>query len=156
MSEVLTTRPEDIPGLFVEHWNNRDARALANLFTEDAEFVNVVGLWWHDRESIFKAHDYGLKRIFNNSDLRLMKTKVKYLSDHIAVVHARMRLKGQTELIKGEQPDLRYNIFTFVCMQTDKGWKCEAAHNTDIIPGAETWINSEDGRKAANYRTPKK
>ena len=91
-------RPEDIPKTFVEAWNRRDADGIADLFDEDAEFVNVVGIWWHDREAIRKAHAYGLERIFNNSTLRLGTVKVKYLADDIAVVHARMSLSGQTHI----------------------------------------------------------
>lgn len=59
--------PESIPTLFVEAWNNWDLDTLASIFDEDAEFVNVVGLWWHDRASILKADAYGLERIFNRS-----------------------------------------------------------------------------------------
>lgn len=38
--------PVDIPARFEEAWNERDARKLAAIFDEDAEFVNVVGIWW--------------------------------------------------------------------------------------------------------------
>ena len=100
-------RPESIPAVFVEAWNNRDADTIASLFDEDAEFVNVVGLWWHDRESIRRAHAYGLERIFDRSTLRLAAVKVKSLSKGIAVVHARMTLSDQTSVggipAKGER-----------------------------------------------------
>lgn len=52
----LAYRPEEIPSLFVEAWNRRDPNRIASLFDQDAEFVNVTGLWWHDRASIRKAH----------------------------------------------------------------------------------------------------
>src|SRR5690606_12944242 len=42
--------PEDVPRLFVENWNDRRADLLAELFEEDADFINVVGLWWENRE----------------------------------------------------------------------------------------------------------
>jgi hypothetical protein len=71
---------------------------LPSIFDADAEFVNVTGLWWHDRESIRQAHAYGLKHIFDRSILQLVRVKVKWLSDDIAVVHARMRLSGQTPI----------------------------------------------------------
>ena len=38
------TSPEHIVHGFAEAWNRRDAAALAALFAEDADFVNVVGL----------------------------------------------------------------------------------------------------------------
>ena len=52
---TATASPADIPALFARAWNDRDPDALASLFDEDAEFVNVSGLRWHDRESIRKA-----------------------------------------------------------------------------------------------------
>ena len=88
-------RPEDLPRLFVEAWNKRDPDALASLFDSHAEFVNVTGLWWHDRASIRKAHAYGLERIFNASTLTVDERRVKQLSDDVAIVHAAMTLSGQ-------------------------------------------------------------
>ena len=84
----LAYRPEEIPSLFVEAWNRRDPDRIASLFDQDAEFVNVTELWWHDRASIRKAHAYGLERIFNESTLTLDEVRVRQLSDGVAVVHA--------------------------------------------------------------------
>jgi uncharacterized protein (TIGR02246 family) len=41
--------PETVPSRFVEAWNARDTDGIAALFEKDAEFVNVTGLWWHER-----------------------------------------------------------------------------------------------------------
>ena len=145
--------PEEIPSLFVEAWMQRDADMLASLFAEDAEFVNVVGLWWHNRADIKQAHAYGFEKIFSESDLVLRKTTVKHLSNDVAVVHARMRLKNQTPKGKVKTPSLRQNIFSFVVQKREESWICVSAHNTDIIPGAETNIIDEEGRfKSVNYR----
>ncbi|WP_428235806.1 SgcJ/EcaC family oxidoreductase [Gracilimonas sp.] len=145
--------PEQIPALFTEAWMQRDADMLASLFTEDAEFVNVVGLWWHNRDDIREAHAYGFDKIFGGSELVLRKTTVKYLSDDIAVVHARMRLKDQTATGDTKAPSLRQNIFSFVVQKLEESWICVSAHNTDIIPGAETNIIDKEGKfKSVNYR----
>lgn len=145
--------PEEIPNHFVDSWNKKDAKALASIFDEDAEFINVTGLWWHDRSSIFKAHDYGLKVIFKDSELSLRKMKVKYLADNIAVVNARVHLKDQTS-INAKEAQPRNTIFTFVVHQNDNGnWSCASAQNTDIVPGKETHIIDEDGNiEAVDYR----
>ncbi|MDR9417593.1 YybH family protein [Gracilimonas sp.] len=145
--------PEEIPALFVEAWMKRDAAMLASLFTKDAEFINVVGLWWHNREDIQEAHAYGFENIFGNSDLILRQTKVKYLNEDIAIVNARMRLKKQTPKGDVETPSLRQNIFTFVVQKIGDSWKCVASQNTDIISGAETNIIDQEGNfKSVNYR----
>ncbi|HET8860974.1 SgcJ/EcaC family oxidoreductase [Marivirga sp.] len=145
-------KPEDIPNTFVKAWNLKDAKMLASIFDEDAEFINVTGLWWHDRKSIFKAHDYGLKVIFKDSELSIRKTKVKYLSDKIAVVNARVHLEGQTS-INGKNAQARNTIFTFVVHQKENGnWSCASAQNTDIVPAKETHIVDEEGNiEAVDY-----
>ena len=145
--------PERIPEAFVEAWNRRDARALAALFDEDAEFVNVVGLWWHDRAAIERAHAYGLERIFPDSTLTLVRTTVKRLRDDVAVVHARMRLTGQTPIDGIDAPQARTTIFSFVVHRSESGWSCASAHNTDVVPGAETNVIDEAGQfQSADYR----
>ena len=41
---------------FVSAWNEHDMRALSRLFADDADFVNVVGIWWKSRREIEAAH----------------------------------------------------------------------------------------------------
>lgn len=147
-----TSTPEQVVEQFVDGWNNRDAKQLAAIFVEDAEFVNVTGLWWHSKERIYKAHDYGLKVIFNHSTLRLIRTKVRYLSDDIAFVHARMSIVDQTGFEEHTKPEKRSNIFVFVVRKEAEGWRCHAAQNTEVLKGKETFVVDQEGRiQAINY-----
>lgn len=151
MSVNPVIQPQEIPARFVEAWNRKDARAIADLFTENADFVNVVGIWWQNSEEIYKAHEYGLSVIFPQSRLTLGKVKVKMLHPEIAIIHARMNLVGQTEK-KGETAQ-RHNLFLFVARNNGGEWLCESAQNTDIVIGAETNIRNADGQlKPVNYR----
>lgn len=144
MEEDEILAPETIPKRFVEAWNARSAEGIAQLFEEDADFINVVGIWWENKKDIWKAHDYGLKVIFNQSTLKLGKVKVKMLASDIAVIHARMRLTGQT--LKGKPTGVRQNLFLFVARKSGEHWRCVSAQNTDIVIGAETHIRDEKGK----------
>ncbi len=141
-----------MPRLFCEAWNRRDAAGIADLFDDDADFVNVVGIWWRNKGDIREAHDYGLKVIFKDSVLMAGKITRKDLGTDVAIIHARMHLKGQT--VKENKKTLdRYTIFTFVMHKKGDDWTCAAAQNTDIIPGAETNISSLKGKlKGISYR----
>lgn len=148
------SRPEDVPRLFVEAWNRRDPDALASLFDADAEFVNVAGLWWHDRAAIRKAHAYGLAHIFNASTLTVNELRVKHVSDDIAIVHTSMTLSGQTPIAAVRQPGTRKTVFSFVVRQVDGRWTCASAHNTDVVQNMETHVVDDAGVfRAANYHT---
>jgi len=151
--QAVASRPADIPLLFARCWNSRDPDALASLFDEDAEFVNVTGLWWHDRAAIRKAHAYGLDRIFNTSTLSVTDTRVKTLDADVAVVHARMTLVGQTPVGEVRRPGTRTTMFSFVARRVGDSWSCASAQNTDVVPHMETNVVDEGGAfRSANYR----
>ncbi len=153
MSGTPVPTPESLPAAFVEAWNRRDADGIAALFDADAEFVNVTGLWWHDREAIRRAHAYGLEHIFKHSTLRIGDLRVKHLADGIAIVHARMILSGQSAAAGIAEPGTRRTVFSFVVHRTAEGWCCASAHNTDVAPGMETNVVDADGRlRAVDYR----
>ena len=137
---------ESIPKIFIEAWNRRDAKKIASLFEQDAEFINVTGLWWHNRKAVEKAHAYGLSTIFNKSNLSLLTSRVKFLSENIAVVIAKMKLSGQTPIASIASPGERRTIFTFVIHKTGEEWFCASAQNTDIIPNMETHVRDEKGQ----------
>lgn len=146
-------QPESIAHVFAQAWAHRDADKLASLFDEDAEFVNVTGLWWHDRAAIRKAHAYGFEHIFGASTLRLMKVKVKMLAEDIAIVHARIRIEGQSSTGPINSPGVRNTIFSFVVHRRNGSWSCASAHNTDIVPHMETNLVGPDGTlQPVSYR----
>ena len=146
-------RPDIIAYRIVQAWNQQDAAGIADLFDEDAEFVNVTSLWWHNRQAIEKAHAYGLKTIFQHSRLELIRRKTKYLSDDIAVVYAKMKLSGQTPTASVSQPGLRRTLFSFVVHCKQEQWHCAAVRNTDIVPNMEAHVRDENKQlRAANYR----
>ena len=151
--------PKRLADIWVAAWNRRDPDRLAALFTEDAEFVNVTGLWWHDREAIRQAHAYGLRTIFDQSTIALVEQRLKWLvggpdtDPAVAVVHAKMELEGQTAIDDVDDPRPRRTLFTFVVQQTPQGWRCAAAHNTDVVPGSETnVIDAQGAMRSVSYR----
>ncbi len=131
------TSPEEIPGLFARAWNDRDAGALASLFEEDAEFVNGAGLCWHSRDSIRTAHASRFERVVHTT-VAIGDTKVKLLSPEVAVVHARMTLSGDEPAGAVTPSAPRTTIVSFVVHRAGDRWLCASAHNTDVIPSAET------------------
>jgi uncharacterized protein (TIGR02246 family) len=132
--------PEDFPKVFARAWNDRDPVALASLFDEDAEFVDVGGLCWHDRESIRKAHADQLARAFTKSTLTTSETKVKLLSPEVAVVHTRLTVSGDDTAGTVSQPGLRTTVVSFVVHRAGERWRCASAHHTDVVPTTEPTV----------------
>ncbi|MGB7961943.1 MAG: SgcJ/EcaC family oxidoreductase [Propionicimonas sp.] len=130
--------PLDLVFAFVKAWNAADADALAGLFVDDADFVNVVGLWWTSKLSIRRAHAWGFEKIFPDSTLTLEKLSQRSLGDDVAVVHARWRLEGQVDP-EGEPAESRRGVFSAAVTRLPQGgWIAVSAQNTDIAPAADT------------------
>jgi hypothetical protein len=66
---VTTTKPEHVAIAFTNAWNRHDMDEFASLFASDANFVNVVGVWWKNRSEIEAAHRATHETIFRNSRL---------------------------------------------------------------------------------------
>ncbi|SMX33869.1 SgcJ/EcaC family oxidoreductase [Actibacterium lipolyticum] len=147
----MLAQPQDFGQAFVDAWMARDGAALAALFAEDADFVNVVGLWWEDRAAIAKAHDYALKSFFSRSTLVLGKAKLRPLGDDVVLVHQRFILTGQLSPT-GTETGRRATLMSVVLERRGGGWLAVSAHNTDIVPGAETHVATAAGLNTADYR----
>jgi uncharacterized protein (TIGR02246 family) len=142
--------PNDFVPAFVAAWMARDGAALGALFARDADFVNVVGIWWEDRAAIARAHDYALKSFFADTRLSLGRVKRRDLGAEVCVLHVRMGLSGQ-KAPDGSAAGARTTILTFVLHRQTDGWVCVCAQNTDVVPGAETHVAGV-GFRAADYR----
>lgn len=128
--------PQDVPVLFARAWNDRNPAALASLFDEDAEFVHVNGLCWHNRESIRTAHAEHLERALSTAALVPADTKVKLLSPEVAVVHTRMTLSNDGPAGPVIGTASRTTIVSFVVHRAGDRWLCASVHNTDVMPEA--------------------
>lgn len=146
------SKPEEMPERFKEAWNEYNAAKIAVLFSDQPDFVNVTGKWWSNKEDIQKAHDFGFRMIFQNSHLEVLKVKKKMLHPDIAIVHARIRLTGQTKNQVKEAGN-RETMFLFVLKKYETGWLCESVQNTDIVFGMQTNIRDEKGNlKSVSYK----
>lgn len=147
---VRASSPEDLARLFADCWNRGDAEGLGELFFDDADFVNVVGLWWRKRRDIERAHAYAFARYFKNARMALEEVKVRSLGERVAIVHARWTMGGQ---INPDETDgaLRQGVIVFVAENTADGWRVAACQNTDIAPGAETNMVQDGTLKPVSY-----
>ena len=103
------TGPAAVAEAFAAAWNAADADALADLFAEDADFVNVVGVWWRRRRQIRVNHALGFRWMFPASRLVLGQVRVRELGD-VAVVHAPWTMTGQTAPDGDEAGEMMQNL----------------------------------------------
>ncbi|HEY3339078.1 MAG TPA: SgcJ/EcaC family oxidoreductase [Propionicimonas sp.] len=131
--------PLDIASKFTKAWNAGDAKAISELFAEDADFVNVVGLWWTSRRSIRRALKRGFAEWFAGSTFSVEKLSQRLLGSDAAVIIARWRIEGQRDPAGEVVAEARRGLATVAMQQLDDGtWLCVSCHFTDIAAAADT------------------
>lgn len=136
---------------FVDRWSAGDADGLGELFAEDADFVNVVGIWWRNRRAIRKAHEYGFRKIFRHAHLEVAELAVRELTPDIHIVHVVAALDGQTRP-DGGTAGRRVAVLSMVARRGAQGFEIVSCHNTDRVEGADTHLRDADGFRPAQYR----
>lgn len=133
--------PLGVAEAFRRAFEDASATGIADCFTDDADFVNVVGLWFRGRRQIEFNHAIGFRDMFPSVSMTFEDTSVCSLGPEVAVVRARLRMTGQVGATGA-----RRGMLMFVCQrQDDGGWLAVSGQNTDIIDGAQTLLPGADG-----------
>jgi uncharacterized protein (TIGR02246 family) len=118
---------------FATAWNHHDANALANLYMTDADFVNVIGLWWHGREEIRTQHQRLHEGRMKNTTLTSETPVVRMLSPTVAIAHVKWELHGDTGAPGSKPSDVRRGIIVDVLVKHAGVWRIATTQNTDIV-----------------------
>jgi len=125
---------ERVVAAFAEAWNRHDMEAFAELFAPDAEFVNVVGMWWKGRAEIKAAHEFTHSTMFKSSRLTILETTVRFPAPQLAIARSRWLLENHGSPDGAALP-ARNGVLVNVLSLRGGRWSIIDAQNTDIIEG---------------------
>jgi uncharacterized protein (TIGR02246 family) len=121
-----------------EAWNRHDAHAWVAPFSDDAEFVNIVGMLLEGRAEIERRHAEIFKAIFARSRVVVTVRKVQELGTGAALAETDYELRDYDRLPPGIQPTdpdgtLRTRL-KYVFERAPSGWRIVSAQNTAVLP----------------------
>jgi len=117
---------------FAAAWKRHDMTAWGNLYTEDADFVNIFGDLWEGRERIASEHAARHALQFRTSDLVILSKSVRMLRPDIGILRLRWRLDGLRNL-DGERVPSISGLIIHVLEQRDGRWHIAATQNTEPV-----------------------
>jgi uncharacterized protein (TIGR02246 family) len=112
-------------------WNQHNARAYANLFTEDGDAVNVVGWWWRGRPEIERKIHEGFEVVFAKSTLTITDVDVRFLGPSMALAHVRWTMVGAKT--PPDMPEPREGIQLQILTKQTDGWLIASFQNTNSV-----------------------
>ena len=115
-------------------WNAHDHRAYETLFTEEADFVNVIAQHARGREAVARDFEQIHRTFMRNSVLKIEGSEVRPLTDDSAIAHIRWSMTGVEKVPGWNIPDVRHGIALYVLVKRDGEWKITAFQNTEEVP----------------------
>jgi uncharacterized protein (TIGR02246 family) len=114
---------------FADAWNHHDAKAMADLHTEDVNFINIFGQWWNGRNEVEEGLRRGHSAPFARSKMLINILQVRFLAPNVAVVHGTMELIDAPAETLGRCHSIR------VLVKTNGRWLISSFQNTLIRSG---------------------
>jgi uncharacterized protein (TIGR02246 family) len=121
-----------------EAWNRHDARAWVAPFSDDAEFVNILGTTLQGRAEIERRHAEIFGGIFAHSHVQVKTRRVRRLGTSAALAETEYELRGYDRLPPGiratDADGTLRTLLKYVWALDHDEWKVVAAQNTAILP----------------------
>jgi uncharacterized protein (TIGR02246 family) len=114
-------------------WNKHDMNAFADLFTDDAEWVNVVGMVWRGKAEIMKAHRAFHETDFKNRSVYVDDLTVRFIRPDVAVAIAKWKVDGFTAP-DGRQFDKGVDVSTLVFAKQNGKWLIASGERVTVDP----------------------
>ncbi|GAB3565780.1 SgcJ/EcaC family oxidoreductase [Spirosoma luteolum] len=115
----------------VTSWTNHDYSDIARWATPDADWVNIVGMWWKGRDAVRDAHQLFHKAMFRQTPLQTVRTDVRFVTPDVALVHHLTRV-GVYTTPGGQTMGNDQNLATLVLVKQNGTWLLTAGQNAVV------------------------
>ena len=115
-------------------WNAHDMKALAELCTEEADFVVISGKRVHGRAEIFAYHDALHKSSLKDRALEHHIEGLRFIRPDVAILH--VRFEGSSRDLEGDKRGATTARATLVVERQGGKWLISAFHNTLVMDPA--------------------
>lgn len=123
---------EEVIQGYNEAWNQRGCVGFADHFTEDASFVNILGMIFSGKTEIEARHVQILQTFLKDSILQIQSTELREIQPGVVIALVRWKLLGNFSFHceAHNSLDIREGVFTQVFIKSDHKWEITASQNT--------------------------
>lgn len=130
LDEGKTSVVLNILDQFVMNWNNKDLVSFGSLFTEDAEFTDVVGQTAIGKDAIIEQHVYPFENVMKFATFEIKDSYIRELTEDLIVVSALWKVTGSVTPKGLALPD-RNGVLQIVIEKKDTSFLIKLVHNSD-------------------------
>ncbi|MBF9143901.1 SgcJ/EcaC family oxidoreductase [Hymenobacter properus] len=116
----------------VEAWNQHDTGRYFSYFAPEAQWVNVVGMWWHNVAEHRYALDIFMQVMFNKTTHTVLREEVKMLRPDLALVRHHWKLDGWVMPDGRDMSAVSTGVMTMLMEKRNNKWLVIDGQNTSI------------------------
>lgn len=117
-------------------WNKHDMTEMATLLADDAEWVNVVGMWWRGKADVRQAHVVYHETIFKKTPYQLQAVAVRFVTPDTAIANVKWK-KGSFTAPDGNVYPEAEDMMSLLWVKRNDKWLIVLGHNTTIDPNVQ-------------------
>jgi uncharacterized protein (TIGR02246 family) len=126
-----------------ETWNRHDIKAWAERLTDEADWINIVGMHWRGKEAVLKAHEVIHRQIFHSTEMTITDVAIRAATSDVAVAVVTLKM-GDFTTPDGQLRAETRDKLSLVLVKCEDGWRITHVHNTVVDPKAQPFdpVNS--------------
>jgi uncharacterized protein (TIGR02246 family) len=121
----------------IEAWNKHDTDLYFTYLAPDAQWVNVVGMWWHNAAEHKYALDIFMKMMFYKTTHIANKPEIRMLRPDLALVRHTWELTGWVMPDGRDMSEFSTGVLTLIMEKRKGRWLIIDGHNTSIDKKAQ-------------------
>lgn len=125
-------------------WKAGDGIKYADNFTDDVDYTVWNGMQLKGREANIKGHQQIFDTFYKGTEVRSEITKMRFLTEDVAVVHLKGRLYKDDEIYPNVPP-----VVPLMILKKENGiWRIAVFQNTPVIKQGELIVGrTNDSRE---------
>ena len=132
LNETTTAEIQHLLDQFLQSWNAKDLDAFTEIFTDDAEFTDVVNQTAIGKEAIRKQHEFAFNVVMKNASLEINDLLIREVLPNVVMVSANW-LNTNSQTPHGQVLPDRNGVIQFVIVKdSNADWKIKLVHNADF------------------------
>jgi uncharacterized protein (TIGR02246 family) len=121
---------------YCEAWNAHDMKALAEVFADDAHWINIVGMHWRGKPAVVAGHAAYHQTFFRTTGIEMINVEIREISPDVAAAVIVLNVDPFTPPDGFIRPSSEDRLSLILTKQSGR-WLIAHGHNTVIDRGAQ-------------------
>lgn len=127
---------------FVTKWNSKNLELFSTVFTDDAEYIDIVGQIAIGKNDLIEQHRFPFEVVNKIAIFSLDNLYIRSVTENLILVTGNWVCENSTTP-KGDILPIRSGVIQVICRNENNEWKISLVHNTDLSQVYSGIVNTE-------------